>query len=115
MNNYLEQVKETRAFLEQQFPERPLWAIILGSGLGNLANEMTAKQYIPYSEVPHFPVSTVVGHSGNLVFGYWNNIPILVMQGRFHFYEGYSMQQVTFPVRVFGDWGIKNLLISNAS
>jgi purine-nucleoside phosphorylase len=115
MKNYVDQASETVDFLKQLFPEKPKWAMILGSGLGNLTEEMTGKTVISYSEVPHFPTSTVSGHAGNLVFGYWANIPVLVMQGRLHYYEGYTMQEVTFPVRVFGEWEIKNLLVSNAA
>ncbi len=115
MNSYQLQVDETTGFLKKALPEKPVWAMVLGSGLGQLAEDMNGKIVIPYSEIPHFPVSTVEGHHGNLIFGYWENVPVLVMQGRFHFYEGYTMKEVTFPIRVFGAWGIKNLLVSNAA
>ena len=93
----------------------PKTAIILGTGLGQLASEITDKKEIPYAEIPNFPVSTVEGHSGKLIFGKLGGIDILAMQGRFHFYEGYSMKEVTFPVRVMYEMGIKQLFVSNAA
>jgi purine-nucleoside phosphorylase len=93
----------------------PKTAIILGTGLGQLASEITDKKEIPYAEIPNFPVSTVEGHSGKLIFGKLGGIDILAMQGRFHFYEGYSMKEVTFPVRVMYELGIKTLFVSNAA
>ena len=88
---------------------------MLGTGLGQLASEITDKTEYPYSEIPNFPVSTVEGHSGKLIFGKLGGVDILAMQGRFHFYEGYSMKEVTFPVRVMYELGIKTLFVSNAS
>jgi purine nucleoside phosphorylase I, inosine and guanosine-specific len=93
----------------------PETAIILGTGLGNLANEITEKYEIKYQDIPNFPVSTVEGHSGKLIFGKLGNKDIMAMQGRFHYYEGYSMKEVTFPVRVMKELGIKTLFVSNAS
>ena len=93
----------------------PKTAIILGTGLGQLASEITDKNEIPYTEIPHFPISTVEGHSGKLIFGKLGGVDILAMQGRFHFYEGYSMKEVTFPVRVMYELGIKTLFVSNAA
>ena len=93
----------------------PKTAIILGTGLGQLASEITDKNEIPYTEIPNFPVSTVEGHKGKLIFGKLGGIDILAMQGRFHFYEGYSMKEVTFPVRVMYELGIKTLFVSNAA
>ena len=93
----------------------PTTAIILGTGLGQLASEITDKYEFPYSEIPNFPVSTVEGHSGKLIFGKLGNKDIMAMQGRFHFYEGYSMKEVTFPVRVMYELGIKTLFVSNAA
>ena len=93
----------------------PKTAIILGTGLGQLASEISDKTEIPYSEIPNFPVSTVEGHSGKLIFGKLGGVDILAMQGRFHYYEGYSMKEVTFPVRVMYELGIKMLFVSNAS
>ena len=94
---------------------RPETAIILGTGLGSLANEITEKYEIPYEDIPYFPVSTVEGHKGKLIFGKLGQKDIMAMQGRFHYYEGYTMQQVTFPVRVMRELGIKTLFASNAA
>ena len=94
---------------------QPETAIILGTGLGSLANEITDKYEIMYQDIPNFPVSTVEGHSGKLIFGKLGNKDIMAMQGRFHFYEGYSMKEVTFPVRVMRELGIKTLFVSNAA
>ena len=93
----------------------PTTAIILGTGLGQLASEITDKYEFPYNEIPNFPISTVEGHSGKLIFGKLGNKDIMAMQGRFHFYEGYSMKEVTFPVRVMYELGIKTLFVSNAA
>ena len=93
----------------------PETAIILGSGLGKLVDEITDKYEINYTDIPHFPVSTVEGHSGKLIFGKLGDKDIMAMQGRFHFYEGYSMKEVTFPVRVMRELGIKTLFVSNAA
>jgi purine-nucleoside phosphorylase len=93
----------------------PKTAIILGTGLGQLASEITEKSEIPYTDIPNFPVSTVEGHSGKLIFGKLGGVDILAMQGRFHYYEGYSMKEVTFPVRVMYELGIKTLFVSNAA
>ena len=93
----------------------PKTAIILGTGLGQLASEITDKFEISYSEIPNFPVPTVEGHSGKLIFGKLGGVDILAMQGRFHYYEGYNMKEVTFPVRVMYELGIKTLFVSNAA
>ncbi len=93
----------------------PQTAIILGTGLGSLADEITDKYEIPYQEIPNFPVSTVEGHSGKLLFGKLGNKDILAMQGRFHYYEGYSMKEVTFPIRVMRELGVTTLFVSNAA
>lgn len=111
----LERIQETAAFLKGKMHTQPETAIILGTGLGSLANEITEKYEIKYEEIPTFPVSTVEGHSGKLIFGKLGNKDIMAMQGRFHFYEGYSMKEVTFPVRVMHELGIKTLFVSNAS
>ena len=89
--------------------------IILGSGLGELGNAMEKKHVIPYAEIPHFPISTVQGHAGNLILGRFGGKNVIAMQGRFHYYEGYSMQEVTFPVRVLHELGVHNLFVSNAA
>ncbi len=93
---------------------QPDTAIVLGTGLGKLAQEITDATYIPYKEIPHFPVSTVEGHSGQLIFGKLGEKDIMAMEGRFHYYEGYNMQEVTFPIRVMYELGIKTLVVSNA-
>ena len=111
----LEKIQETAAYLKGKMHTSPETAIILGTGLGSLANEITEKYEISYSDIPNFPVSTVEGHSGKLIFGKLGNKDIIAMQGRFHYYEGYSMKEVTFPVRVMHELGIKTLFVSNAS
>ena len=105
----LEKIQETAAFLKGKMHTSPETAIILGTGLGSLADEITEKYEIKYSDIPNFPVSTVEGHSGKLIFGKLGNKDIMAMQGRFHYYEGYSMKEVTFPVRVMRELGIKTL------
>ena len=111
----LERIQETAAYLKGQMHTHPETAIILGTGLGSLVNEITDKYEISYTDIPNFPVSTVEGHSGKLIFGQLGNKDIMAMQGRFHFYEGYSMKEVTFPVRVMRELGIKTLFVSNAA
>ena len=111
----LEKIQQTADFLRQRAGEMPKLAIILGTGLGNLVDHIDDKLYIPYSEIPNFPVSTVQGHSGNLIFGKMGGKPVIAMQGRFHYYEGYDMKTVTFPVRVFKALGVETLVVSNAA
>ena len=112
----LETIKQTAEYLRGQIKgEMPRIAIILGTGLGNLVDHITDKQYIPYSQIPNFPISTVEGHSGNLIFGSMSGKRVMAMQGRFHYYEGYDMKQVTFPVRVMKELGIETLFVSNAA
>lgn len=111
----LDRINETAAFLKEKMQSKPETAIILGTGLGSLANEITDKYEINYEDIPNFPVSTVEGHSGKLIFGKLGNKEILAMQGRFHYYEGYTMKEVTFPIRVMKELGIKTLFVSNAS
>ncbi|NDV63886.1 purine-nucleoside phosphorylase [Bacteroides sp. 224] len=111
----LEKIKETAAYLKGKMHTSPETAIILGTGLGSLVNEITEKYEVKYEDIPNFPVSTVEGHSGKLIFGKLGEKDIMAMQGRFHYYEGYSMKEVTFPVRVMKELGIKTLFVSNAS
>lgn len=111
----LEKIQETAAFLRERMHTSPETAIILGTGLGSLVHEITEKYEIDYKDIPNFPVSTVEGHSGKLIFGKLGNKEIMAMQGRFHYYEGYTMKEVTFPVRVMREIGIKTLFVSNAS
>lgn len=111
----LEQIHQASAYLRKKLSDPVPTGIILGSGLGNLVTEINIEQVFPYEEIPHFPLSTVEGHSGKLIYGTLGKVKVLAMQGRFHYYEGYDMKQVTFPVRVMKELGIKNLIISNAA
>ena len=111
----LKQIQETASYIKSQIQTVPETAIILGSGLGKLAEEITNAHIIDYKDIPHFPVSTVEGHSGRLIFGYLGEKEVMAMQGRFHYYEGYSMKEVTFPIRVMRELGIKTLFVSNAA
>ena len=111
----LEKIKETAAYIRSKVTDIPEIAIILGTGLGSLADHMTETTVVPYSEIPNFPVSTVQGHKGNLIFGTLGKKRVIAMQGRFHYYEGYDMKTVTFPVRIFQALGVKILFVSNAS
>ena len=111
----LQKIQETAEFLKSKMTTAPKTAIILGTGLGSLVNEITDKYEIEYKDIPNFPLSTVEGHSGKLIFGKLGEKEIMAMQGRFHFYEGYSMKEVTFPVRVMRELGIKTLFVSNAA
>lgn len=109
-----QKIVESAEFLRKSIHEAPLTGIILGTGLGKLVDQMSIEVEIPYSEIPHFVLSTVEAHKGRLVFGRLNGRSVVVMNGRFHFYEGYTMQEITFPVRVMKLLGIKELLVSNA-
>jgi purine-nucleoside phosphorylase len=111
----LEKIKATANYIKERINASPEIGIILGTGLGGLANEIEIIESIPYKEIPNFPVSTVEGHAGRLIYGKLGNHEVLAMQGRFHYYEGYSMKEVTFPVRVLKFVGITNLFVSNAS
>jgi purine-nucleoside phosphorylase len=111
----LNQIHETAEYLKKRTGATPQVGIILGTGLGGLVNEIAIDFTVPYEEIPHFPVSTVEGHSGKLIFGSLGGKKVLAMQGRFHYYEGYDMKQVTFPVRVMKALGINDLVVSNAS
>ena len=111
----LEKIKQTADYLRSRAGELPKIGIILGTGLGNLVEYIEDAVYIPYSEIPNFPVSTVAGHKGNLIFGNMGGRRVMAMQGRFHYYEGYDMKTVTFPVRVMRALGIETLFVSNAA
>jgi len=110
-----DQLNETVSFLKQQFAETPSVGIVLGSGLGNFAEQIEVEKEVPYGDIPNFPVSTVQGHKGKLVFGKLAGKTVVAMAGRFHFYEGYSAQDVVFPVRVMKLLGVQTLLLSNAA
>jgi len=111
----LEAIKETVSFLKERTGKTPELAIILGTGLGQIAEDIEVSHSIDYHDIPHFPVSTVEGHKGRLIFGKLGGREVVALQGRFHFYEGYTMQEVTFPVRVLKYLGIKTLIVSNAA
>jgi len=108
-------ITESVEFINQKSKIKPKIAIILGTGLGELAEDIQEKEIIPYSEIPNFPLSTVQSHSGNLVLGKLGNKEVVAMQGRFHYYEGYSLKEVTFPVRVMKKLGADTIIISNAA
>lgn len=108
-------IQATAAWLRERMPNTPKTAIVLGTGLGQLAKSIDRILSIPYSEIPNFPVSTVEGHAGELIFGRLGGKDVMAMEGRFHYYEGYTMQQVTFPVRIMYELGIKTLFVSNAA
>ena len=110
-----DRIQETAQWIRAKMPNHPTIAIILGTGLGHLAEEIDISLSIDYKDIPNFPVSTVEGHSGCLLFGQLGDHDILAMQGRFHYYEGYSMKEVTFPVRVMHELGIQTLFVSNAA
>jgi purine-nucleoside phosphorylase len=111
----LDQLKETAKFLQAQYPDKPTVGIVLGSGLGNFIDEIEVEKEVSYTDIPHFPVSTVEGHKGKLVFGKLSGKTVVAMAGRFHFYEGYSAQDVVFPIRVMKLLGVETLLLSNAA
>ena len=110
-----EQVQETVSFIKEKTNFTPEYGVILGSGLGSFTDDIEIEFTLPYAEIPNFPVSTVQGHKGALVFGTIGDKKVVAMQGRFHFYEGYSMKEVTFPVRVMKYLGVEKLIVSNAS
>lgn len=111
----LEKIKQTAEYLNARCGQKTTLGIILGTGLGTLVDYIDDKIYIPYKEIPNFPVSTVEGHSGNLIFGNMGGKRVMAMQGRFHYYEGYDMKAVTFPVRVMKAMGVETLFVSNAA
>ena len=108
-------IQETVKYLKNKGLSNPDFGIILGTGLGSLVNIIDIKIKIPYQDIPNFPVSTVTGHSGTLIYGTLGGKNVIAMQGRFHFYEGWEMEEVTFPVRVMKFLGVENLIVSNAS
>lgn len=111
----LDKIKETAQWIQAHTQLKPQTAVVLGTGLGRLAAEIDVVDAFPYAEIPNFPVSTVEGHSGRLLFGRLGGKEVMALEGRFHFYEGYSMKEVTFPVRVMYELGIQNLFVSNAA
>ncbi|GGA89683.1 purine-nucleoside phosphorylase [Puia dinghuensis] len=111
----LQQIEETVRAIRLRTDAKPKVGIVLGSGLGNLSAEISIEQEISYADIPHFPVSTVEGHQGKLIFGTLNGRPVVTLSGRFHYYEGYSPQQVVYPIRVLKFLGVETLLLSNAA
>lgn len=109
------QIQTAASYINEKLPQQPKIGLILGSGLGVLADDIVNPVKIPYNEIPGFPVSTVEGHAGQLVCGQLSGVEVIAMQGRFHYYEGYSMDKVTFPVRVMKELGIEKLIVTNAA
>lgn len=112
--DYLDQIQEAVSLIQKLHPAGVPIGIILGTGLGNLGNQIEVELEIDYKDIPHFPISTVESHSGKLIFGTLSGKKVVAMKGRFHYYEGYSMKEVTFPVRVMKKLGVNTLLVSNA-
>ncbi|MDD3460081.1 MULTISPECIES: purine-nucleoside phosphorylase [unclassified Mesotoga] len=115
LREYVENVKRAARFIEKEVELKPKVAVILGSGLGDVSNSLENAVSIPYDEIPGFPLSTAPGHKGELTFGNALHHNVMLMNGRFHFYEGYSMKTVTFPIRIMQELGVEVLLITNAS
>jgi purine-nucleoside phosphorylase len=115
MNDVYSKAQSAADFIRAKSPLKPTIGVILGSGLGNFASHVTDAVRIPYADIPHFPQSTVQGHSGHLVLGHIAGVPVAVMQGRVHAYEGYHLSEVTFPTRVLGLLGCKTLIVTNAA
>lgn len=113
--SYLEQIDQAVNYIKSRISVTPAVGIVLGSGLGDLGNSIENATVIPYSEIPHFKTSTAAGHKGNLIVGTIASQQVVAMQGRFHYYEGYTMQEVTFPIRVMARLGIKTIFVSNAA
>ncbi len=116
MQGLWSKVSESASYISERIGDKPQIGIVLGSGLGELANEVVINRVeIPYNEIPNFPVSTVKGHAGKLIYGNLYGKDVIIMQGRFHYYEGYELDEVTFPIRVFALLGVSELIISNAA
>lgn len=115
MDGLFEQIEIAKAFLEPYKADSCTLGIILGTGLGTLTKDMEIHHRIPYQDIPHFPVSTVESHAGELLFATLNNVPVIALAGRFHYYEAYSAQELTFPIRVLKSLGVQTLVISNAA
>ena len=113
--DYIIKMKETEKFIKKKIKKIPKIAIILGSGLGSLADDIEEKISIPYKDIPYFPVSTVAGHKGELIFGKLDGVPIIAMNGRFHYYEGYNLSETTYPIRIFKLLGVETIILTNAA
>ena len=108
-------IEESKEYLLQFIKDKPEKAIVLGTGLGDFESSLESKIRVPYCDIPHFSVSTVSSHKGELIFGYLSGLPVLLMSGRFHYYEGYSAEQLTYPVRVLKSLGVKHIIFTNAA
>ncbi|MCA9042333.1 MAG: purine-nucleoside phosphorylase [Planctomycetaceae bacterium] len=115
MQGIFDQTAQAVKFIQEKWAKEPQLGLICGTGLGDLVKQIDTDVVIPYDEIPHFPTSTVQSHAGQLVCGELRGVPVMVMEGRFHFYEGYTMQQVTFPVRVMRGLGVETLIVTNAA
>ncbi len=115
MREYIERVNGAVKFFREEIGEEPKIAVILGSGLGEIADSVSGEKVIPYRNIPGFPVSTTPGHKGELIFGELHGKKVVLMNGRFHYYEGYTMREVTFPIRVFQLLGVEILVVTNAA
>jgi len=115
MNNIYEKAREASEYIQEAIPLRPEVAIILGTGLGSLTELMSDDATIEYRFIPHFPDSTVEGHEGKLHIGKLDDIPVCILSGRFHYYEGYTAKEITFPIRVLKAMGVKKVIITNVS
>ena len=113
--NQILNLQQTADFIKKSYPHKPSIGIVLGSGIGNLSSEIDIEYQLDYSSIPDFPISTVAGHSGQLIFGKMEGKRIVAMAGRFHYYEGYAVDQVVFPVRLMHFLGVKTILLSNAA
>lgn len=111
----IEQIEQAKSYIQQHIEDPIKIGLVLGSGLSTLGDEMSYRKVIPYEKIPHFPTSTVAGHAGQLAIGYLSGKKVLAMQGRFHFYEGYSMTEVTFPIRVMKALNVDQVIITNAA
>ncbi len=112
---YVEKVKEAVKFLESKIEKTPKVAIVLGSGLEKIKNAVEISMRVKYTDIPNFPISTAPGHAGEMIFGKWNGTDVVLMNGRFHYYEGYTMKDVTMPIRVFQLLGVQYLFVTNAA
>jgi purine-nucleoside phosphorylase len=114
-DSYIQQIEECVAFLRERLPFIPPLVIQLGTGLGGLAGQVKAELILPYNKIPNFPCSTVSSHQGNLIIGHLHGVPVIILQGRFHCYEGYSSKEVAFPIRVLSLLGTRTLILTNAA
>ncbi len=115
MDNYMDKMNESVKFIKEKVNNIPKLVIVLGSGLGSLADDIKDKTIINYKDIPNFPVSTVPGHKGELIFGKLEGIPVIAMNGRFHYYEGYDLEKVTYPIRIFKLLGVQTIILTNAA